>query len=160
LTAPESWESTRKYAYAEHKVVQDRPRLQWMAQELEEIGFELMLHVGFTNPQRQLAALVAAAEDHRARALVMGTGLHRGFLVVGAGGGTHPLWAPDGGLIGATANPAWRESGRGGEVPAAPPRPQNPPPGLVAKQAAPAGASSKAAPAPFNPTQPIGPHNL
>src|SRR5216684_1429670 len=82
LTSPQALESARKYDYAEHKVVEDRPRLQWIAADLETLTLELSFHDAFTNPQTQLMLLENAAEDHRARAFVYGNGIHRGYFVV------------------------------------------------------------------------------
>jgi phage protein U len=82
LTGPETIESSRSFDYAEHQVIEDRPRLQWLAAGLETLAIELMFHASFANPSGQLAALAAAAEDHNARALVFGNGEHRGYFVV------------------------------------------------------------------------------
>jgi phage protein U len=80
--SPEIFESSRRFDYAEHRVVEDRPRLQWLAAELESITLAMLFHASFTDPAAQLAALLAAAEDHQARALVLGNGVFRGFFVV------------------------------------------------------------------------------
>jgi len=42
----------------------------------------MLFHASFTDPAAQLAALLAAAEDDQARALVLGNGVFRGFFVV------------------------------------------------------------------------------
>ena len=49
LTSPQAFESARKYDYAEHKVVEDRPRLQWIADDLETLTLELSFHAQFIN---------------------------------------------------------------------------------------------------------------
>jgi hypothetical protein len=77
LTSPEVFRSTTDYHYAEHKVVEARPRLQWLATELQKISLDLGFHVAFTNPATQMNQLRRAAEDHQARALVFGNGVHR-----------------------------------------------------------------------------------
>ncbi len=142
LTSPQALESARKYDYAEHKVVEDRPRLQWIAADLETLTLELSFHAAFTNPQTQLTLLENAAEDHRARAFVYGNGIHRGY------------YADDGSLIYATARVTLKEWALGVEVdPAAKPKPKSPPTGIVQAPAISATAG-------FNPNQPIGPHNL
>ncbi|MGA7760930.1 MAG: phage tail protein [Candidatus Binataceae bacterium] len=78
----EVFESSRRFYYAEHRVVEDRPRLQWLAAELESITLAMLFHTSFTDPAAQLASLLAAADDHQARALVLGNGVFRGFFVV------------------------------------------------------------------------------
>jgi hypothetical protein len=40
----------------------------------------MLFHISFTDPAAQLAALLAAADDHQARALVLGNGVFRGFF--------------------------------------------------------------------------------
>jgi phage protein U len=86
IGSPEVFESSRRFDYAEHRVVEDRPRLQWLAADLESITLAMLFHISFTDPAAQLAALLAAADDHQARALVLGNGVFRGFFVVESGG--------------------------------------------------------------------------
>ena len=156
LTSPTSFDSAREFDYAEHRIVQDRPRLQWLSDALETISLELMLHVAFTNPKSQLDALNAAAQDHQARALVFGNGVHRGYFVLTAIGETHRHNADDGSLIWTTARVELKEYAFGAEVdPYAPPRPTTAPPAIVA--APPVAPGSLTA---FSPNQPIGPSNL
>jgi phage protein U len=155
LTSPQAFAAARKYDYAEHKVVQDRPRLQWIAADLETLTLELSFHAQFTNPQRQLTLLENAAEDHRARAFVYGNGIHRGYFVVSELTEVHRHNADDGSLIYATARVTLKEWALSVEVdPSAPPKPSAPPPAIVR---APAGTTS---PAGFNPNLPPSPHNL
>ncbi|MGH7865138.1 MAG: phage tail protein [Candidatus Binataceae bacterium] len=80
--SPDSIESERRYDYAEHRVVEARPRLQWLARGLETIELEIALHRSFTDPSVQVARLRAAAETHRALALVFGSGEFRGYFVI------------------------------------------------------------------------------
>jgi phage protein U len=156
LTSPTRLESTRGFDYAEHRVVQDRPRLQWLADGLETITLELMLHVAFTNPKTQLDALNAAAQDHSARALVFGNGVHRGYFVLTAISEVHRHDADDGSLIWTTARLELKEYAFGVEAdPFAPPRLATPPPAIVAASPSATGLTT-----PFNPNQPIGPNNL
>ncbi|HTW89189.1 MAG TPA: phage tail protein, partial [Candidatus Binataceae bacterium] len=75
-------QSRRGYGYAAHPVVEDKPLLQWVGDSLQIITLDLMLHVSFTNPATQLAALVAAAASHQAQALVFGSGESYGYFVV------------------------------------------------------------------------------
>ena len=69
LTSFESFRSTSDYRYAEHQVVEARPRLQWLAQELQKISLEMGFHVAFTNPvgertHRKSLVIVAAASAY------------------------------------------------------------------------------------------------
>jgi phage protein U len=84
LSSPNTIESARRWDYVEHRVVENRPRLQWLGDGLETLAVEMMFHISFADPVAQLAALNAAASDHAARALVFGNGDHRGYFVVTA----------------------------------------------------------------------------
>ena len=65
LTSPESFQLAAAYSYAEHKVVEAAPRLQWLANELARISLKLRFHVAFTSPKAQMDTLRAAGEDLR-----------------------------------------------------------------------------------------------
>src|SRR5258707_15051972 len=80
--SPERLESVRDYDFAEHRVVEGRPRLQWVGNGLERLKIELMMHSSFSNPAAQLALLRATAAAHRALPLVFGNGGFRGFFVI------------------------------------------------------------------------------
>jgi phage protein U len=165
LTSPEVFRSTTDYHYAEHKVIEARPRLQWLATELQKISLDLGFHVAFTNPATQMNRLRRAAEDHQARALVFGNGVHRGYFVVESIEETHHQDADDGSFVAISARVElceWVPGGVGLD-PLAPPRRSAPPPGIVTVSPAFAqtGSAAPAGSAPtFNPFQPIGLHNL
>lgn len=80
--SPEGIDSERRYGYAQQPVIGAQPRLQWTGDDLERLSFELLLHVSFTNPELQAAALRAAAQTHQAMPLVLGNGVFRGFFVI------------------------------------------------------------------------------
>ncbi len=123
IGSPEVFESSRRFDYAEHRVVEDRPRLQWLAAELESITLAMLLHASFTDPAVQLAALLAAAEDHQARALVLGNGVFRGFFVVEAVATGDIQLGADATPIAIRVRTSLREWAPGSEFdPAAPPR--------------------------------------
>lgn len=155
IESPERFVARRKFDYAEHKIAEARPRLQFLAEDLEAIELEMMFHIAFTNPKTQLDLLGAAAEDHQARALVFGNGVHRGYFVIVAIDETDLLSAADGSLIYATARVELKEYAlAAATVAGSPPKPAFPPPAIINTPGA--GAT----PAPFNPNAPIGPNNL
>lgn len=80
--SPEGLSSTQSYKYAEHRVVQNKPRLQWIADGLETIALEMLLHSSFTDPAMRLFELETAAGLHEALPLVFGDGEFRGFFVI------------------------------------------------------------------------------
>ena len=80
--SPEGYESAGGYDFPEQRVIESKPRLQWVGDELERLSFDLMWHASFTNPAAQLARLRATAALHLALPLVFGNGGFRGFFVI------------------------------------------------------------------------------
>ena len=80
--SPEAYESASAYDFAEQKVIESKPLLQWVGNDLERLKFELTWHASFTNPGAQLARLRATAAEHLALPLVFGNGGFRGFFVI------------------------------------------------------------------------------
>jgi phage protein U len=161
LTSPESVRLVAAYSYAEHKVVEAPPRLQWLANELAKISLELGFHVAFSNPKAQMDALRAAGGDHQARALVFGNGVHRGYFVIETIEETQHQLADDGSYVAISARVELKEWVPGADFdPIAPARRSTPPPGIVEGPPAKAGATGGGSAATFDPSRPIGPHNL
>lgn len=71
--------------YAEHALLQGKPRLQWTGDMLEEYTWTLVFHSGFCTPELELAKLRAAISAHEALPLVFANGDYRGRFV--------PVWA-------------------------------------------------------------------
>lgn len=82
LDSPDSLESAQRWRYAEHRVIEDVAQLQWVGDDLETIKITMLFHASYTDPAAQNSALLAAAADHGARALVFGNGDHLGYFVV------------------------------------------------------------------------------
>ena len=140
LGAPETLEFKREWDYAELRVIKDRPRLQWIANNLALITIDLRFHASFTVPELQLAALVAAGDDHLARPLVFGNGIHRGYFVVTSVRTIATQMTAIGDLAGITVRTTLKEWALSIEIdPAAPPIAPFPLLGVVA---APAGSST------------------
>jgi phage protein U len=109
LGSPDAFESIRTWEYAEHRVIEDRPKLQWLAAGLETIALDFHFHRSFTDPSAQLTALIAAAGDHNARALVFGNGIHRGYFIVTSICTTAQQMSANGELIAITVRAALKE---------------------------------------------------
>jgi phage protein U len=116
LDSPDAFESSRTWNYAEHQVVEGRPTLQWLAAGLETIELDFHFHVSFTDPSLQAAALIAAAEDHNARALVFGNGVYRGYFVVTSIRATAQQMSANGNLIALTVRVTLKERVLGPEI--------------------------------------------
>jgi phage protein U len=140
LGSPDAFDSTRTWDYAEHHVVEDRPKLQWLAASLETIELDFHFHTSFTDPTAQAAALIAAAGDHNARALVFGNGIHRGYFIVTSIRTTARQMSASGDLIAITVRAGLKEWALESEINAsASPVPWFPLVGIVA---APPGAAT------------------
>ena len=109
LDSPSGFDSSRSWEYAEQPVVEDRPKLQWIANALELLEVDFSFHASFTNPSAQLNALTVAADDHNARALVFGNGVHRGYFVVTAIRTMSSQMSADGSLIAITMRVSLKE---------------------------------------------------
>jgi phage protein U len=155
IDSPESMEIARSYQYAEHKVVEDLPRLQWLAGNLDEITMELGFQSAWTNPEASLDALIAAGEDHNARHLVLGNGRDLGWFVIEKMVETSRQLAADGGIIAVTVKLTLKEWVFDVEIdPLAPPVPATPPLGILPASGTspvPANAGSTALTAPAIP---------
>ena len=80
--SPEALSDSRSYDYAEQRVVQARPRLQWLADDLITIRLEMLLHRSFSDPAASLLILQQVASTHSALPLVFGNGEFRGYFVI------------------------------------------------------------------------------
>jgi phage protein U len=109
LNSPSGFESSRSWDYAEQRVVEDRPKLQWIANALELLEIDFHFHASFTNPSAQLNALIAAGDDHNARPLVFGNGVHRGYFIVMAIRTLSSQMSADGSLIAITMRVSLKE---------------------------------------------------
>ncbi len=109
LTSPEEFRATTAYRYAEHQVVEDSPRLQWIANELQTICLGMHFHVAFTNPASQMILLRSAAETHLPLPLVFGNGVFRGFFVIESVEEQWQQCADDGSLVSLVARAELKE---------------------------------------------------
>jgi phage protein U len=113
LSSPDEFESTRSWDYAENRVVESRPTLQWIADDLEIIELNFHFHISFTDPTAQVNALVAAAEDHAARPLVFGNGIHRGYFILTSLRTSSRQMSADGALLAITVRAVLKEWAEG-----------------------------------------------
>ena len=109
LDSPSVFDASRTWEYAEHRVLEDQPRLQWTANGLETIELDFHFHSSFTDPSTQAAALVIAAGDHNARPLVFGNGVHRGYFIVTSIRTTAEQMSSNGDVIAMTVRVALKE---------------------------------------------------
>src|SRR5579862_6940818 len=82
IGSPQSLSDSRRYDYAEHRVIQARPQLQWLANDLMTMRLEILLHQAVSSPAANLLALTEAASAHQALPLVFGNGELSGYFVI------------------------------------------------------------------------------
>lgn len=82
ITSFNTMSTSQKVDYAEHAVIDGKPRLQWVGDALEEISLRLSFNAGFCDPTAELKSLRDAASQHCAMALVLGNGEYRGNYVI------------------------------------------------------------------------------
>lgn len=99
LTAPDSFEGSNSWDYAEHKVVGGKPKLQSTGQGLEELNLGYSLHVSYADPKASLDRFKEAAGKKEPLALMMGSGEYRGRYVITALSETYGHTAPDGRIL-------------------------------------------------------------
>ncbi len=81
LTGPESMDEDFSANFAEHPLIEGKPRLQWVGDNLNEVTWQLMFHAGFCTPTIELFKLRAAISAHQPLPLVMMSGAHQGWFV-------------------------------------------------------------------------------
>jgi phage protein U len=82
--SPQSLSDARRYDYAEHRVIQALPQLQWLANDLMTMHLEVLLHQAVNSPAVNLLALTEAAAAHQALPLIFGNGELKGYFVISA----------------------------------------------------------------------------
>ncbi|MEW5892383.1 MAG: phage tail protein [Pseudomonadota bacterium] len=68
--------------YAEHPLIEGKPRLQFVGDKLDEIRIQLAFHLHYCDPEAELAKLKDALAAHQAMALVLGNGDYKGWFVL------------------------------------------------------------------------------
>lgn len=82
LTSFTSLEAEHSANFAKHDVLQGRPRLQAMGNDLTTMRFSLKLHWKLGNPDTAYQGLLDAKEGQQAQALVYGSGRFVGWFVI------------------------------------------------------------------------------
>lgn len=84
IASPTAVETEDGWHFAEINLVETKPTLQWVGDELRRVRFSLFLHQMFADPKADLAALKDLADQHQAVPFVMGNGdLIGNFVIIG-----------------------------------------------------------------------------
>ena len=78
----EGMDGTRASEFAEHRVIEGKPRLQWVGDGLETLTLDINLHRAFCIPETEIKRLEDARAAHEAMALVFGNGEYIGMYVI------------------------------------------------------------------------------
>lgn len=82
ITYFDGFESQFGADYAEHALIEGKPRLQFIGDKLDEIRIQLAFHLHYCDPEVELAKLKDALAAHQAMALVLGNGDYKGWFVL------------------------------------------------------------------------------
>lgn len=82
ITYFDGFESQFGADYAEHPLIEGKPRLQFVGDKLDEIRIQLAFHLHYCDPEAELAELKKALAAHDAMALVLGNGDYKGWFVL------------------------------------------------------------------------------
>jgi len=88
--------------YAQHALIQGKPRLEWVGDGLDELTLELTLHALLADPEAQIRRLKAALRAHAPLPYVLGSGDYRGVYLLTEVGTTTRRTDAQGRLISAT----------------------------------------------------------
>jgi phage protein U len=80
--SPDSFESVLRWDYAEHRVIEAEPRLQWLANDLERLEVGVLLHKSLADPLTSITLLRTNADAHLPLPLVLGNGQLVGTYVI------------------------------------------------------------------------------
>lgn len=70
------------YKYAEHSVIDGKPKLQYMGANLTTLNLTFHFHKGFCDPSVEHLKLIGAAEAHTPLPLIFGGGAYHGLYVI------------------------------------------------------------------------------
>ncbi|RIQ63480.1 phage tail protein [Bordetella avium] len=82
ITYFDGFESQFGADYAEHPLIEGKPRLQFVGDKLDEIRIQLAFHLHYCDPEAELVKLKKALAAHDAMALVLGNGDYKGWFVL------------------------------------------------------------------------------
>jgi len=90
--------------YAQHELINGKPRLQAVGDNLDSISFGMYLHSEFTNPEADIETLRLAMQNREVLPLLLGNGRILGFFVIPNFSQSNSFTDPLGNLIEVTLN--------------------------------------------------------
>jgi len=96
--------------YAQHELINGKPRLQAVGDNLDSISFGMYLHSEFTNPEADIDTLRTAMQNREILPLILGNGRVLGFFVIPSFSQVNSFTDPKGNLIEVTVSVELLES--------------------------------------------------
>jgi len=96
--------------YAQHELINGKPRLQAVGENLDLISFGMYLHSEFTNPEADIETLRLAMQNREILPLILGNGRVLGFFVIPSFSQDNSFTDPNGNLIEVTLSVELLES--------------------------------------------------
>jgi len=90
--------------YAQHELINGKPKLQSVGDNLDSISFGMYLHSEFTNPEADIETLRLAMQNREVLPLLLGNGRILGFFVIPNFSQSNSFTDPLGNLIEVTLN--------------------------------------------------------
>lgn len=90
--------------YAQHELINGKPRLQAIGDNLDSISFGMYLHSEFTNPELDIETLRLSMQKREVLPLILGNGRVLGFFVIPNFSQVNSFTDPLGNLIETTLN--------------------------------------------------------
>lgn len=89
----------RSVNYAQHELINGKPRLQAVGDNLDSISFGMYLHSEFTNPELDIETLRLSMQNREVLPLILGNGRVLGFFVIPNFSQVNSFTDPNGNLI-------------------------------------------------------------
>lgn len=98
-----------KTDFAEHALIEGKPKLQFIGQALDQYSFEFTFHSMFCNPDQEMQRIKVAKENRMAMPFVLGSGEYKGLFVITELAETLQQTTNDGSVIASSAVMTIRE---------------------------------------------------
>jgi len=82
ITSFNGFDEAKSYTFAEHQRIENKPRLQYTGESLEELNIRLNFHSGFCNPETEISKLKILANTHQAQPFILGNGKYIGIYII------------------------------------------------------------------------------
>ncbi|MBF0482005.1 MAG: phage tail protein [Desulfovibrionaceae bacterium] len=118
ITYFDGLEASRECTYAEHAVIEGKPKLQYTGDGLETLTINLVFHATYCTPEDEIKKLRDMMAQHKAQPLIFGDGTYKGRYVVTALTETARSTDSQGRLLDLVAKISLKEHVGGSDAPA------------------------------------------